>query len=602
MYNTYLRSNFCVNSLPISFAFLILFYSHTTTKGVPFDAPPIKYRYICLQSDHKNCTYAPSSGSLSFKVLNRRTEYVFVYVSGSSTYRNIKAISNVVTFEDLNIPMNPHIAIIPNSNSNVTTSASDDLVAMQIIWVQKSIDTKSLPRVHYGTSKTELKTSVKAFNYHEYKISDMCDTESGQIAGLSGWFEPGFTVTADLYNLKPNTKYFYAITAKDSSSDSDKINEIFNFTTQPVAGQGRTSENNQIKFVAFGDLGNVAIDYSFHHSWDWYNHGELYSINTTTMIAKNYMSSLGSVGINNTNLRIQTDNTSEIATKSDNSHFLLHIGDISYAVGYLSEWDDFLHQIKPIASHIPYMTGIGNHEYSHSNEWNPGKIPATKVASDAYSITDGNGECGVPYNTYFPFANQDPLNARKQNYNYANVEPWYSFEYGFVKIIMISTEHDYGVDSNQYKWFENELKNTDRSLYPWIIVGGHRPMYANSKFDGDTTTGDYLRTSLEGLFKQYGVAIGLWGHQHSYGRTCAVYDQKCTTTGTTHFVIGMAGYKLSKEIPNPPVNNFQYASNDVYGFTHYTIYNHTHALVKFINSKDGSVADHVYVVNPYKSS
>jgi phosphodiesterase/alkaline phosphatase D-like protein len=41
---------------------------------------------------------------------------------------------------------------------------------------------------------------------------------------------------------------------------------------------------------------------------------------------------------------------------------VLHIGDISYATGFLAEWDQFLDIITPIASKVPYMTAIGNHE------------------------------------------------------------------------------------------------------------------------------------------------------------------------------------------------------------------------------------------------
>lgn len=36
---------------------------------------------------------------------------------------------------------------------------------------------------------------------------------------------------------------------------------------------------------------------------------------------------------------------------------VLHIGDICYANGYLSQWDQFTAQIEPIASTIPYMIG-----------------------------------------------------------------------------------------------------------------------------------------------------------------------------------------------------------------------------------------------------
>ncbi len=41
---------------------------------------------------------------------------------------------------------------------------------------------------------------------------------------------------------------------------------------------------------------------------------------------------------------------------SDNITALLHIGAL---------WDGFMTQIGPIASHVPYMVSIGNHEYDH---------------------------------------------------------------------------------------------------------------------------------------------------------------------------------------------------------------------------------------------
>lgn len=48
--------------------------------------------------------------------------------------------------------------------------------------------------------------------------------------------------------------------------------------------------------------------------------------------------------------------------KSGNVDSIFHIGDISYATGFLVEWDFFLHLISPLASKVPYMTAIGNHE------------------------------------------------------------------------------------------------------------------------------------------------------------------------------------------------------------------------------------------------
>jgi hypothetical protein len=47
---------------------------------------------------------------------------------------------------------------------------------------------------------------------------------------------------------------------------------------------------------------------------------------------------------------------------SNNVNSVFHIGDISYATGFLAEWDFFMHLISPVASRVSYMTAIGNHE------------------------------------------------------------------------------------------------------------------------------------------------------------------------------------------------------------------------------------------------
>ena len=40
--------------------------------------------------------------------------------------------------------------------------------------------------------------------------------------------------------------------------------------------------------------------------------------------------------------------------------------------------------------------------------------------------------------------------------------------------------------------------------------------------------------------------LALWGHHHSYQRTCPVYKEECTEGATTHLVIGNGGQHLSK--------------------------------------------------------
>ena len=216
-----------------------------------------------------------------------------------------------------------------------------------------------------------------------------------------------------------------------------------------------------------------------------------------------------------------------------------------------------------------------------------------------YGTGDGGGECGVPYHFYFPFANDNQVASRKAQYDPTVVEPWYVFDYGVVRTIVFSSEHDYGRDSAQFKFLNNTLATTDRDLFPWVFVAGHRPMYANDDWDGDTSTSEYMRDSFEHLLKDWDVAMGFYGHQHSYGRTCPVYDGECKEEGkaTVHLVVGMAGYSLTRSIQ--PMDYIVFQNNTVYGFVHLTIHNESVLSGKFVDANSTDILDTFTILNPY---
>ena len=67
-------------------------------------------------------------------------------------------------------------------------------------------------------------------------------------------------------------------------------------------------------------------------------------------------------------------------------------------------WDQYFAQIEPYASRLPYMVGIGNHEYDHTYG---GEHDPSGAAGQGYHPVWGNigddshGECGVPmYNRF----------------------------------------------------------------------------------------------------------------------------------------------------------------------------------------------------------
>jgi len=88
--------------------------------------------------------------------------------------------------------------------------------------------------------------------------------------------------------------------------------------------------------------------------------------------------------------------------------------------------------------------------------WMPPKQPAWSDYG-----TDSGGECGVPYERRFAM----PGN----NHNL-----WYSYNVGNIHILVISTEHNFLAGSPQYSFIEADLSNVDRTVTPWVIVGGHR--------------------------------------------------------------------------------------------------------------------------------
>ena len=113
----------------------------------------------------------------------------------------------------------------------------------------------------------------------------------------------------------------------------------------------------------------------------------------------------------------------------------------------------------------------------------------------------------------------------------------YSFDVGPVHIIYYSTEHDFLPNSTQYAWLENDLDSVNRSITPWLIVRSHRPMY--SSFQGRDFIKEKLQEYTEPLLYKSHVDLHLFGHIHSYERTCRVYQKKCVEDGITQVLIGM---------------------------------------------------------------
>jgi len=430
---------------------------------------PVKYQFCNASSEYQ----ATGSGAFSFNLLNMHAEYVFVLFRNGTQYPIVLAVSEQVTFQNLNEPLQGHLTL--------TSTLSE----MKLSW---AIGYESISQyVEWGTRSGNYTNSEYA-TLSTYTVADMC----GPPASTVGWRDPGYLATALMVNLQPNQTYYYRY-----GSDQSGWSPEYTFISPP-----KVAKDTGVRIIAFGDMGQGQTDDTLEPS------EQQPSLDTTSNIAK--------------------------IIESSHVDFVLHVGDLSYANGYSAEWDQFMSQILPVATRVAYMTSGGNHEIDYPN------------ATSYYNGTDSGGECGVPYNARFTM----PGVSVQEGVH------WYSFNYGNVHVLMMDTEYNFQAGSAQYDFIENDLKNVNRQNTPWVIFCGHRPMYIDSDwffgYNSDQSVAELLREVIEPLLVKYNVNLGLWGHHHSYQRTCPVYNQTCSPESTeqppVHVVIGMAGKDLSQNV------------------------------------------------------
>ena len=86
------------------------------------------------------------------------------------------------------------------------------------------------------------------------------------------------------------------------------------------------------------------------------------------------------------------------------ARFVLHVGDVSYGDGKGEVWQQFMHDISPVASRVPYMIAVGNHDYDYhkgKHHRDPSGVPVKELPKWTRHSSDSNGECGVALATRF---------------------------------------------------------------------------------------------------------------------------------------------------------------------------------------------------------
>ena len=184
-----------------------------------------------------------------------------------------------------------------------------------------------------------------------YSMEDMQGCKRGghriKSYARAHFVHPGYIHTVRLRGLTSGARYWYRY---GSPALADGWSAVHSFAAP-------ARERRPFSFVAFGDLGTA--------TWpDMRRFPEYWDCPAAQATADRLAAQL------------QED-------RAPPFDFVLHLGDISYAVGFAPRWEQFHHLVAPVASHVPYLVVDGNHD----------------VGDDSF------GECGVPFFARFHFPN-----------------------------------------------------------------------------------------------------------------------------------------------------------------------------------------------------
>ncbi|KAL9263944.1 putative inactive purple acid phosphatase 1 [Drosera capensis] len=486
-------------------------------------------------------------GTLKLQIINQRSDFSFALFSGGVFNPKLVAVSNTVVFANPKAPLYPRLAQGKSWNE------------MTVTWTSGYGLDEAESFVEWGP-----KEGVKIRSPAGTLIFDR-DSMCGAPASTVGWRDPGFIHTSFLKELWPNSVYTYRL-AHRINNDTYIWSREYQFRASPYPGQ-----NSLQRVIIFGDMGKEEMDGS-----NEYNDFQKGSLNTTRQLINDL----------------------------ENIDIVFHIGDICYANGYLSQWDQFTAQVEPIASTVPYMIASGNHE----RDW-----PGT---GSFYGNYDSGGECGVAAQSmfYVPAENRAKF--------------WYSTDYGMFRFCIAHTEEDWREGTEQYKFIEQCLASVDRQKQPWLIFLAHRVLGYSSGINY-VEEGSFEepmgRESLQKLWQKYKVDIAFFGHVHNYERTCPIYEvlfvllaisshyeansvnictreeknfYKGALNGTIHVVAGGAGASLTEFSSTHPKWSL-YRDYD-YGFVKLTAFDHSNLLFEYKKSRDGQVYDAFRVSRNYR--
>lgn len=242
-------------------------------------------------------------GSLAVRLVDIYAPLTITY----TTPLGMLAASPPITFSDPNQPLFPRLSLLGDpANTLVLTWTAAQFTSNERVLLR--------PAGCTTCNFTTFSLLPDGKGAVTYSVKDMC----GGVAKTTGWFEPGWQLSAALPGLDPSSDYDYLFGTPDSMS------QVMRLSTPPAAA----SAASKVTVYLFGDMGVAAAP------------------------PNGFPASLSTVQ----SIRDAAAN----ATDGEYS-MVMHIGDVSYAMGYQFYWPLFLDQIQPLASRSLYQLSIGTH-------------------------------------------------------------------------------------------------------------------------------------------------------------------------------------------------------------------------------------------------
>ncbi|KAL3661590.1 hypothetical protein V7S43_013350 [Phytophthora oleae] len=463
---------------------------------------------------------------------------------------------------------------------------------MRVTWISGQVFG---PNVKFGPAASRLLERRAEATTGSYDALDMCTTQA-TIRSSVYFRHPGYIHEAVMTDLVPGEKYIYRVGSATGVSSPE-----LKFTFPAALGDNTGEKQRPQSFFVFGDLGTGVLQRPTDEL-DFDDSNPERHFTSLDMVSR-----LAKWGDERTVMeRIRQDFDESLrhdaSIEAPEYAALIHIGDISYARGRTYLWDQFGAIVQPVASRLPYMVGIGNHEYDYTGSGEGHDLSGSDAAlSNGWHPVGGNfgndshGECGVPYARRFHMP--ESMNTT------SNPPFWYSFRVGLAHHVVLSSEHNCTPGAPMREWLEWEFAHSiDREITPWLIVHLHRPLYCSEDYNADYTVSNILRSCLEGLLAANHADLVFSGHYHAYERTCPVLHGQCRehdgeALAPTHIMIGSGGAELDDA--SYLQANWTRSRQQEYGYGRLHIFNASHAKFEFVRARDRVVTDAVSIVSSH---